>query len=97
AVDAEAEETSGSFQLAQERYAEMSAQEQVVLTVSVNGYGKRTLSYEYRTTGLGVHGGVFGRSFAGDGAAHLQVGRTLVRGSLDMAQDRQRDHLVAFA
>lgn len=54
--DAEAEETSGSFQLPQERYVEMSAQEQVVLTVSVNGYGKRTSSYEYRTTGRGGKG-----------------------------------------
>ncbi|WP_213287448.1 DNA gyrase subunit A [Bradyrhizobium sp. sGM-13] len=55
-VDAEGEETSGSLQLSQERYAEMSAQEQVVLTVSVNGYGKRTSSYEYRTTGRGGKG-----------------------------------------
>ncbi|HUN99935.1 MAG TPA: DNA gyrase C-terminal beta-propeller domain-containing protein, partial [Bradyrhizobium sp.] len=56
AVDAEAEDASGSFQLSQERYVEMSAQEQVVLTVSVNGYGKRTSSYEYRTTGRGGKG-----------------------------------------
>jgi DNA gyrase subunit A len=56
AADGEAEETSGSFQLAQERYIEMSAQEQVVLTVSVNGFGKRTSSYEYRTTGRGGKG-----------------------------------------
>ncbi len=55
-VDADAEETTGSLQLSQERYAEMSAQEQVVLTVSVNGYGKRTSSYEYRTTGRGGKG-----------------------------------------
>jgi DNA gyrase subunit A len=55
-VDAEAEETSGTLQLSQERYAEMSAQEQVVLTVSINGYGKRTSSYEYRTTGRGGKG-----------------------------------------
>ncbi|WP_298243637.1 DNA gyrase subunit A [uncultured Bradyrhizobium sp.] len=55
-ADAEAEETSGSFQLPQERYVEMSAAEQVVLTVSVNGYGKRTSSYEYRTTGRGGKG-----------------------------------------
>lgn len=53
---ADVEETSGSFQLPQERYAEMSAAEQVVLTVSVNGYGKRTSSYEYRTTGRGGKG-----------------------------------------
>jgi DNA gyrase subunit A len=59
-ADAEAEETtgetSGAIQLSQERYAEMSAHEQVVLTVSVNGYGKRTSSYEYRTTGRGGKG-----------------------------------------
>jgi DNA gyrase subunit A len=55
ATEAEAEESSG-FQLSQERYVEMSAQEQVVLTVSVNGYGKRTSSYEYRTTGRGGKG-----------------------------------------
>jgi DNA gyrase subunit A len=55
-ADVEGEETSGSLQLSQERYAEMSAQEQVVLTVSVNGFGKRTSSYEYRTTGRGGKG-----------------------------------------
>jgi DNA gyrase subunit A len=55
-ADGEAEESSGSLQLSQERYAEMSAQEQVVLTVSVNGFGKRTSSYEYRTTGRGGKG-----------------------------------------
>ncbi len=56
AAEVEAEESSGSFQLSQERYVEMSAQEQVVLTVSVNGFGKRTSSYEYRTTGRGGKG-----------------------------------------
>lgn len=55
-TDAEGEESAGSLQLSQERYAEMSAQEQVVLTVSANGYGKRTSSYEYRTTGRGGKG-----------------------------------------
>jgi DNA gyrase subunit A len=55
-AEAEGEESTGSLQLSQERYAEMSAQEQVVLTVSVNGYGKRTSSYEYRTTGRGGKG-----------------------------------------
>ena len=50
------EAAAGSIQLSQERYVEMSAQEQVVLTVSVNGYGKRTSSYEYRTTGRGGKG-----------------------------------------
>jgi DNA gyrase subunit A len=56
AVEAETEEASGAIQLSSERYVEMSAQEQVVLTVSVNGYGKRTSSYEYRTTGRGGKG-----------------------------------------
>ena len=56
AAEADTEETSSTIQLSSERYVEMSAQEQVVLTVSVNGYGKRTSSYEYRTTGRGGKG-----------------------------------------
>ena len=56
-LEAEAEETSStSIQLSQERYVELSAAEQVVLTISINGYGKRTSSYEYRTTGRGGKG-----------------------------------------
>ncbi|MFH0303264.1 DNA gyrase subunit A [Bradyrhizobium sp. 31Argb] len=54
--ETEAEEATGAIQLSQERYVDMSAQEQVVLTVSENGYGKRTSSYEYRTTGRGGKG-----------------------------------------
>src|SRR5439155_690753 len=50
AAETEGEEAVGAIQLTPDRYVEMSAQEQVVLTVSVNGYGKRTSSYEYRTT-----------------------------------------------
>jgi DNA gyrase subunit A len=56
AAEGEAEEASSAIQLSSERYVEMSAQEQVVLTVSVNGFGKRTSSYEYRTTGRGGKG-----------------------------------------
>jgi DNA gyrase subunit A len=56
AVEGDAEEASSAIQLSSERYVEMSAQEQVVLTVSVNGFGKRTSSYEYRTTGRGGKG-----------------------------------------
>ncbi|WP_442931631.1 DNA gyrase subunit A [Microvirga sp. CF3062] len=56
AVD-EAEEAAGAnVSLSQERYAEMSAQEQCILTLSEKGYGKRTLSYEYRITGRGGKG-----------------------------------------
>ncbi|TAL78379.1 MAG: DNA gyrase subunit A [Beijerinckiaceae bacterium] len=39
-----------------ERYAEMSASEEIILTISSNGYGKRTSSYEYRVTGRGGKG-----------------------------------------
>ncbi len=42
--------------LAPERFAELGAAEQFVLTTSVNGYGKRTSSYEYRVTGRGGKG-----------------------------------------
>ncbi len=42
--------------LSQERYAELGAAEQTILTVSANGYGKRTSSYEYRITGRGGKG-----------------------------------------
>ncbi len=42
--------------LGSERYAEMSAAEQIILTVSSNGYGKRTSSFEYRITGRGGKG-----------------------------------------
>ncbi|MGQ0686249.1 DNA gyrase subunit A [Bradyrhizobium sp.] len=56
AAETESEESSDAAQISQERYVEMSAAEQVVLTVSVNGFGKRTSSYEYRTTGRGGKG-----------------------------------------
>ncbi|MGC2084473.1 MAG: DNA gyrase subunit A [Bradyrhizobium sp.] len=56
-VEGGEEAAAGSIQqLSQERYVELSAAEQVVLTVSINGYGKRTSSYEYRTTGRGGKG-----------------------------------------
>src|ERR1041384_7807070 len=42
--------------LSQERYAAMGDVEQFILTVSENGYGKRTSSHEYRTTGRGGKG-----------------------------------------
>ncbi|MCR6734242.1 MAG: DNA gyrase subunit A [Afipia sp.] len=55
-TEADVEETSASVQLSQNRYAEMSAAEQFVLTISENGYGKRSSSFEYRTTGRGGKG-----------------------------------------
>jgi DNA gyrase subunit A len=50
------EETGQAAVLTQERYAEMGAAEQTILTVSSNGYGKRTSSYEYRITNRGGKG-----------------------------------------
>jgi DNA gyrase subunit A len=50
------EEATGAIELGEQRYVEMSAAEQFVLTISVNGYGKRTSAYEYRTTGRGGKG-----------------------------------------
>jgi DNA gyrase subunit A len=39
-----------------EKYAEMDAAEQFILTISERGFGKRTSSYEYRITGRGGKG-----------------------------------------
>ncbi|MDE2603291.1 MAG: DNA gyrase subunit A [Bradyrhizobium sp.] len=50
------EDASGAIELGEQRYVEMSASEQFVLTISENGYGKRSSSYEYRTTGRGGKG-----------------------------------------
>ncbi len=50
------EEAEGAIELGQTRYVELSAAEQFVLTISEKGYGKRTSSYEYRTTGRGGKG-----------------------------------------
>jgi DNA gyrase subunit A len=52
----DAEEATGAIELGQERYAELSAKEQFVLTISEKGFGKRTSSYEYRTTNRGGKG-----------------------------------------
>jgi DNA gyrase subunit A len=55
--DAEAEAiTEGTVDLSPERYAELSAREQFVLTVSERGFGKRSSSYEYRISGRGGKG-----------------------------------------
>ncbi len=57
AADVEPEtEGEGETDLTPERFAELGAKEQFVLTVSERGYGKRTSSYEYRTSGRGGKG-----------------------------------------
>jgi DNA gyrase subunit A len=52
----DSEDASGAIELGEQRYVEMSAHEQFVLTISENGYGKRSSSFEYRTTGRGGKG-----------------------------------------
>lgn len=52
----EVEETGEEANLTPERYALLGAGEQFVLSVSENGYGKRSSSYEYRVTGRGGSG-----------------------------------------
>src|SRR4029079_12329675 len=54
--EAEAEEATGAIELGEQRYVEMSAAEQFVLTVSEKGMGKRSSSYEYRITKRGGKG-----------------------------------------
>ena len=54
--DVESEGNGQEVVLLPERYAELSAHEEFVLTVSENGYGKRTSAYEYRISGRGGKG-----------------------------------------
>ena len=55
-VSADGEEVVAAIELSSERYIDLSAKEQFVLTLSERGYGKRTSSYEYRITGRGGKG-----------------------------------------
>ncbi len=56
-ADVAAEEGGGGeAELTPARFAELGAKEQFVLTVSEKGYGKRSSSYEYRTSGRGGKG-----------------------------------------
>jgi len=52
--DFEYEETA--HELSNERFSEMLSKEQILLTVSNKGFGKRTSAYEYRTSGRGGMG-----------------------------------------
>ena len=50
------DENVNAIELSPERIAEMEAAEQILLTITENGYGKRTSAYEYRQTGRGGQG-----------------------------------------
>jgi DNA gyrase subunit A len=52
----ENEEAAPDVEISQERYAQMSAAEQYLLTISERGYGKRSSSFEYRITNRGGKG-----------------------------------------
>ena len=57
AAEIEAEEgVEVEAALSPERYAELGAAEQFILTVTDTGYGKRTSAYDYRLTGRGGQG-----------------------------------------
>ncbi len=49
-------EAAEETEISAERYTELAEKEQFVLTVSERGYGKRSSSYEYRTSGRGGKG-----------------------------------------
>ena len=55
-AEVSSEEGSSPASVSPERYAAMSAAEQIILTISEKGYGKRTSSFEYRITGRGGKG-----------------------------------------
>ncbi|MDB5699672.1 MAG: gyrA [Alphaproteobacteria bacterium] len=50
------EERAGDATLPPERMAQFAATEEFILTVTANGYGKRTSAYEYRRTNRGGQG-----------------------------------------
>ena len=50
------EEEIAAVSITPEKYAEMKAAEQFILTISENGFGKRTSAYEFRATHRGGHG-----------------------------------------
>ncbi len=48
--------TENLTKLGEDRFAELAAREEFILTVSERGFGKRTSAYEYRTTARGGKG-----------------------------------------
>ena len=52
----EIEIEGNDIELSTERYSELAANEEIILTVASNGQGKRSSAYEYRTTNRGGKG-----------------------------------------
>ncbi|MBL8883487.1 MAG: DNA gyrase subunit A [Hyphomicrobium sp.] len=55
-IEPDDEEAGGEVTLTTEKFEAMQAKEQFVLTVSDKGFGKRSSSYEFRTSGRGGKG-----------------------------------------
>lgn len=77
--EADADEETTNLVLDDETMARMAAAEEFILTVSENGFGKRTSSYEYRITHRG-----------GGGFANIKLGgkNTAVAGSFPVRDDQ---------
>ncbi len=73
------DEEATDLVLTAEQMASMAATEEFILTVSENGFGKRTSSYEYRTTHRG-----------GNGFTNIKLGgkNTAVAGSFPVTDDQ---------
>jgi DNA gyrase subunit A len=84
---ADAEDATGAIDLGEQRYVEMSAAEQFVLTVTERGYGKRSSSYEYRITGRGGKGIVAMDVRERDGSIRRKSGRLIA--SFPVEEDDQ--------
>src|SRR6185369_8304188 len=52
----QSEEGVAEVAISEARFAEMEAAEQFILTITENGFGKRSSAYEYRTIGRGGSG-----------------------------------------
>jgi DNA gyrase subunit A len=81
------EEPVAEVSLSEARYNELAAAEQFILTVTENGYGKRTSAYEYRTIGRGGSGmvNIITSSRNGKVVASQPVGQT---GQIMLMTDR---------
>ena len=77
--EADAEEENTTLVLTEEQMAKMALREEFILTVSENGFGKRTSSYEYRLTHRG-----------GNGFTNIKLGgkNTAVAGSFPVSDDQ---------
>jgi DNA gyrase subunit A len=77
AEDAQESAAGDTMELGEQRYVEMSAAEQFVLTISERGFGKRSSSYEYRITGRGGKGIVAMDVRERDGTIRKKTGKLI--------------------